>query len=341
MHHLSRETFKTGLSHARTRKTAHDLGDRTAYVGASDIGRCPRQAVLSKTLPRAPGLSSLIRFERGHIAEEIVAAALEDAQPVRQLELAADLPYCPHCYWWDFYTPPEPKNCPVCGDPLAVLPLKAHCDFVFDDDIVLECKSSGLAEIQKSWEMQLQAQLLLYKHCLQKEPSGVILVIDIARGALEITDSYAPDLNMADNLVRRTIAIWEGMAEASYAPEPEAVIFNTEAGPLCGSCDYLRTCLAFAGKDLPTELVDYFEQYADLCRTEKEAKAQKEALRGQILEILTPGKYTAGDLRISLAERNRTSTDMKALAALLEELGQDITTFQRKTPYPVLDVKTA
>jgi CRISPR-associated exonuclease Cas4 len=28
-----------------------ELGDRTEYVGASDVGQCPRKVVLSKTQP--------------------------------------------------------------------------------------------------------------------------------------------------------------------------------------------------------------------------------------------------------------------------------------------------
>ncbi len=40
-----------------------ELGDRSLYVGASDVAQCPRKVVLSKTEPVAQDLQTLIRFE--------------------------------------------------------------------------------------------------------------------------------------------------------------------------------------------------------------------------------------------------------------------------------------
>ena len=39
-----------------------ELGDRTEYVGASDVGQCPRKVVLSKTQP-VPYDLDLIRLK--------------------------------------------------------------------------------------------------------------------------------------------------------------------------------------------------------------------------------------------------------------------------------------
>jgi hypothetical protein len=110
---------------------------------------------------------------------------------------------------------------------------------------------------------------------------------------------------------------------------------------LCGWCDYLETCPAFQGEKLPDELIGLFEDYTDLCRTEKQAKAEKDNLRDKALSILAPGKYTAGDFRVSVSGRSRTNTDIKALSALLTELGQNIADYQSKAWYQVLDVKAA
>ncbi|MCF8036808.1 MAG: hypothetical protein K9K62_08040 [Desulfobacteraceae bacterium] len=341
MYFLTQDSIRQGLAKAQQQETSLNLGDRTAYVGASDIGQCTRKAILSKTSPRAPSLQDLIRFARGHLAEEILASALQDVRPERQVELSADIPYCWACHWWDFYTPAEPAHCPNCGNPIHLVPIKAHCDFVFDDDLVLECKSSPLVGIQDSWEMQLQTQMLLYEHCLQKSSQGVILVMDLAGGALQITDPYVLDPNKVGDIIRRAITIWKGVVEASSAPDPESLDLKTEPGPLCGWCEYLGTCPAFKGEELPDDLVTFFEQYQHLCRAEKAAKAEKDTLRDQVLAMLEPGKYVAGDLRISLFNRSRTTTDIKALGSLLEELGQDITEFQNTSPYQVLDVKSA
>ena len=328
-----------GLAHARQHHTAQALGDRSTYVGASDLGHCPRKAVLAKTTPKTPDLATLIRFERGHVVEDILAGALQAYKPDRQLELEAHIPYCPECRYWSQQPVNGPVYCPDCGEPLRLLPLKAHCDFVFGDDLVLECKSAQATRIQEAWKMQLQTQLFLYEHCRRQNPQGCILVMDPARGALHVTDPCVLDTDMVQGIIQRGIEIWEGVVEASSSPDPESADIKTEPGPLCGWCDYLATCPAFQGEVLPDELTGLFRNYLDLCRTEKAAKAEKDILRDQALAILKPGRYMADDLRVSLFERSRTPTDMKAIGALLEELGQDIADYQKQTPYRVLDVK--
>ncbi len=42
-----------------------ELGNRSMYVGASDVAQCPRKAVLSKTHPAAEDLNTLIRYQGG------------------------------------------------------------------------------------------------------------------------------------------------------------------------------------------------------------------------------------------------------------------------------------
>ena len=52
-------------------QTSAHLGDRTTYVGASDIAGCPRKAVLGKLLPVAHTIKQLLVFDRGHAAQAI------------------------------------------------------------------------------------------------------------------------------------------------------------------------------------------------------------------------------------------------------------------------------
>lgn len=337
---ISINHIAAGLAKARQDHTTQTLGDRAEYVGASDIGQCPRKAVLGKTVPKEPDLASLIRFKRGHLAEDIIAEALQAYQPDRQVELTTDIPYCPKCYWWTAKPASGPMHCPDCGNRLRLLPMKAHCDFVFGDDLVLECKSSNSREIRDSWKLQLQMQLFLYEHCHQISPQGCIVVMDLASGSLKVSEPCSLAMEMVPGIIQRGIEIWESVLGAEAAADPEyADSIKTEPGPLCGWCDYLATCPAFQGEDLPDALVGFFEEYLDLCRTEKAAKAEKDTLRDQVLAMLEPGRYMAGDLRVALFERSRTSTDINAISALLEELGQDISDYQKKTPYQVIDVK--
>lgn len=336
------DDFTLGLADARQLETAQTLGDRTGYIGASDIGHCPRKTILSKSCPKPHDLKTLIYFTRGHLVEEIVSDALSGLNPHRQVELSTDIPYCSQCRWWASHAPVNnPAHCPSCAHPLSLLPLKAHLDFVFDTDLILECKSSDLKDIWPAWETQLQTQLFLYEHCLQRTPQGILLVMDLARGDLDITDPHTLDPNMVPHIVQRGITIWEGMDAATLSSNPEDLPFRTEPGPLCGCCEYLSTCPAFLGDELPDGLVGLFEQYIALCEIEKDAKAKKDVLRDKALAILEPGRYMADALRVSVFERSRTNTDLKALGGLLTELGQDISEFQNQIRFKVLDVKHA
>jgi len=338
---LSINHITAGLLQAQQQNTAQTLGDRSQYIGASDIGQCPRKVILSKITPKEPDLATLIRFARGHLAEGIIAEALQEDNPHPQIALTTDIPYCSQCRWWASRSSRDAAQCPACQSPLKLLPLETHLDFVLPGNTVLEVKSSNTTEIRDSWKMQLQTQMLLYEHGLHQSPQGHILIMDIARGELALSGPYVADPVMAPVIINRAIDVWEGMLDAERDADPEPVGIKTEPGPLCGWCDYMASCPVFQGEQLPDELAGLFLDYLDLCRTEKAAKAEKDTLRDQALSLLEPGKYMAGDLRVALFERSRTTTDMKAINTLLTELGQDLSHYQKQTPYKVLDVKAA
>jgi len=338
---LSINHIAAGLAKAQQLNTAQTLGDRSQYIGASDLGQCPRKVILSKITPKEPDLATLIRFARGHLAEAIIAEALQDDNPHPQIALTTDIPYCSQCRWWAPHSPRDAAQCPACQSPLKLLPLEAHLDFVLPGNTVLEVKSSNTTEIRDSWKMQLQTQMLLYEHRLHQSPQGYILVMDIARGELALSGPYVADPVMAPDIVNRAIDVWEGMLEAERDTAPESVDIKTEPSPLCSFCGYLASCPAFQGGELPSDLIDFFEKYMEACKAEKDAKAKKSAMRDQVLSLLVPGRYKAGAVRVSLFERSRTSVDLEALSALLDELGQDINAYQKKSSYKVLDVKAA
>ena len=120
-----------------------ELGNRTEYVGASDVGQCPRKVVLSKTQPVPHDLQTLIRFERGNLVERIVENALNHAgiQYNSQVEVVH----------------PEFNH------------LKAHLDFMFsrqNEIAILEAKSvSNIPDAPyPSWIQQIHFQMG-YLHC--------------------------------------------------------------------------------------------------------------------------------------------------------------------------------
>ncbi len=325
---LNLETFHTGLQTAQILETEATLGDRSLYIGASDIAQCPRKVVNSKTNPKPHNLQTLIRFKRGHIAEDIISEALHAFPHERQMVLMQALSYCPLCNWYS----PDKTRCPICGKPATSLPLNAHCDFVFPDHTILEVKTTSLPGIQKSWEMQLQAQMYLYYELYGKVPQGYILTMDIAEGTLNLSEPYSLDEAAADEIIARAITLWEALKTKNREPE-------TEPSPLCCVCEYLRDCPAFSGSALPGEVEPLIAEYHSSGLAEKDAARNKSRLRSAILNMLQPGKYQAGDFKVSLSQRSRTSIDNKAIAALLQELGQDIKKYQSRSTYPVLDIK--
>ncbi len=111
------------LAHQHTERT---LGDRSTYLGASDVAGCPRRVILDKLNPPVHDLATLLRFQRGHMAEDIIAEAFAAAGYTnfqRQVEVF----------------------------PNSNSPITAHLDFVFTSErnslkSILEVKSSTNAE---------------------------------------------------------------------------------------------------------------------------------------------------------------------------------------------------
>ncbi len=73
------ETIRRGLQLFAERQTQALLGDRTAYIGMSDLGRyaeCPRAAVANKLSPQPSSLERLLTLQRGHWFEQGVGDTL-------------------------------------------------------------------------------------------------------------------------------------------------------------------------------------------------------------------------------------------------------------------------
>ncbi|OXS27761.1 MAG: hypothetical protein BCS36_13190 [Desulfovibrio sp. MES5] len=74
-----RALIRQGLQTVSQQSTAAHLGDRSTYVGMSDIGQhweCPRAALARKVLPTADSLERLLTLQRGHWFESGVGQAL-------------------------------------------------------------------------------------------------------------------------------------------------------------------------------------------------------------------------------------------------------------------------
>ena len=306
------DLIENALSELSSQHTARELGDRSTYVGASDIGACQRKTVLSKSDPRPHSLAELLRFRRGHIAEEIIAESLEHSRRFRferQFELEETEP----------------------------VPVKAHLDFVFwgrDSVGVLEVKAPRTipSSVYDSWEMQLYFQMGL----LQKETGlpvkGGILVVDLFDGTLKLYNGYRPNDEIFQGLKLRARQIWDAV-NGRGTPE-------METGPLCGYCNYIADCPAFLTDEIP-------ELSADAMKL-RELKDNKKLLdheirqrSQQILKIVQErGPFRAGGEYFTSRQRSYTVTNFAALEEALSGSGmalEDFQTVRQSSPY--LDMK--
>ena len=74
-----RALIRQGLQAVAHKDTLAHLGDRSTYIGMSDIGQhweCPRAALARKVLPTTNSLERLLTLQRGHWFESGVGQAL-------------------------------------------------------------------------------------------------------------------------------------------------------------------------------------------------------------------------------------------------------------------------
>lgn len=141
------EVFRQGLQRHGEQQTRTQLGDRSAYLGLSDLARyadCPRAAVAAKLLQQDTSLENLLTLQRGHWFEDGIAGCLgaRSLRFMRQVEIS--------------HSP---------GD----VPIRAHLDMTLVWDAphpavrVLEIKSMETLpkEPYPSHERQIQGQVAL------------------------------------------------------------------------------------------------------------------------------------------------------------------------------------
>ncbi|MDO3380408.1 hypothetical protein [Geoalkalibacter halelectricus] len=202
--------------------SAH-LGDRTTYVGASDIAGCPRKAVLSKTTPEAFSVKTRIRFARGHAAEDLLASLFEAGGLKFERETEVIHPE------FDF--------------------IRAHVDFLFrtaDRIHAIEVKSvDGIpTEPYGSWVEQLHVQMgLLALRNPGVKIGGSIFVIDLNKGEWQEFNSFEPNGAVFNNLLEKGLHIWDAYTQGS--------IPRTQTSLLCGVCPHQASCPEYNLEGLP------------------------------------------------------------------------------------------
>lgn len=306
---------RNGMQKMNSRRTEETLGDRTAYIGASDLGQCPRKAVMGKIFPEDPDLTTLIRFERGHLAEDMLGEALKNEgfhDIKRQAELTG-----------------ETKN---------GTPLKFHLDFVHQTKnrfAIMEAKSTSPvpSEPYEGWEMQLHVQMGLARMELgdEVEIEGTIFALDMnpkeCSSPYGVWNQYRPDPELYQALMDEADTIYRAVREYKSSGNLSDDL-SRRPGPLCGFCPYLDGCPSFEGEQLD-ELAPQVEEYADLQARkkllDKEITGKKEELKavlrqkGWVSVSLEDG--TVKKLKVNTKTSRRT--DFKALREALSGYNED------------------
>lgn len=343
--HLAR-----GLVRHGELKTKADLGDRSAYVGLSDVGRaitCLRAAVAGKLktpMPDRPILDALRRqlvLQRGHWLEAGLESAFRanGANLVSQLEIIAPGP----------------------------LPLRAHVDFTFvgaaDRPVIriLELKSTEHLPrtLYPGYEAQIHGQVgllaelwsqpvfaaqglhgqtfpQLCRHLFGIDLPDRVEEVDLEGWVLclSMADArpfgpYRPDPTML-NLCRRTAhRLWQGVQDVKVG-RTRLDDLDTCAGfhPLCDWCDHAEGCPKFTADPvndpaLDMELAEFSRLKAQKAALDAEADAIESRIR-RFCGHAKSGWLSTGTFRFRTTQiAGRKTIDSGILrAALANRLGE-------------------
>ena len=273
------EAFLARAIPAHQQTASAHLGDRSVYVGASDIVGCPRKAALSKLHPVLHDIQTLLRFARGHAAQAMYAEFFTAGGALFEEEVEVRHPRIPE--------------------------IMCHIDFLFHGTRqhkrlhVVEVKSTdGIPyEPYGSWVEQLHVQMGLLK--LEVDPeieiSGSVLAVDLNKGIYQEFNSFTPNDVLFTHLEKKGQHILAAMRGEC---EPD-----TEPGPLCGFCPYRSGCQAHAGaQPIPVEILTCADAYERLQRQKETLEAGMEVLRNDILDYIgTTMSFRGQDGELSIA----------------------------------------
>ena len=285
------------------------LGDRSTYIGSSDIGGCLRKSYLDKTsstFSKELKEEQALIFMRGHVAEMILQKAL-NSKGIRykyQLEVSS-----------------------------KELPIKTHPDFVVtskSDVVVIECKStSNLPDTPyASWVMQIQLQMHILKEHFNKAPRGYIVALELNSGQLkEYQVEYQKEL--AEIAIDRAKTLWNAL-QNNEEPEAEEQLY-------CSKCPHRGNCPIFQAEEITSqEVVSSIEELKKLEDEKKELDKKIKSLKADLEAYFAEKgikKAKVGEILATLTSsssfKSLDTTKLKKEAPelyqeLLEKFGKEI-----------------
>ena len=299
---MIKKIIETCLPQIASEKGFADLGNRSEYIGASDVGQCPRKTIMGKLFPQPITIEQQIVFERGHLAENIVHESLiqyclpapQDRKVSAQVEV---------CY-------PNNRN------------VRAHIDFVLEENgvkTVIENKTATMvSEPYESWvEQCIFQQGLLMLENPDSRVNGYVLCLDLKSGKIaEFKVEY--DESVFQNLIERA----EYLLNLLNTQEIDFDAIPTKESVLCGYCPFQADCSAYQDKgDIPNDLQTLIKEYFKINANKKELDKQIDALKEQITAY-GPFKAVTDGIKASYTVSTMMSLDVKALKANEPELAE-------------------
>lgn len=279
------------------RNTDSGLGDRSKYIGSSDIGQCMKKSYLSKIVGEVHDLKQLLIFQRGHVAEGIVRVGLVNNP--KQIGLKEQVEVKGYDQW-----------------PFV----QSHIDFLVsfpNEDVVVECKSisSPLPDNKPrlSWLYQVQLQIKLSQLKTGRYTRGIIVAINVNTG-----DRFAFDIEPSELLLNvalsRASKLWDAVQTKC---EPDG-----ELSDLCAYCSFKTGCstLQKNGEKLPDEVNAMVERLKEISPLEKEVAAIKENIKA-FMEAANIKKGIGEKYSIVMTERKgRESVSIEHLKTNYPEI---------------------
>ncbi|ORJ61317.1 hypothetical protein [Geothermobacter hydrogeniphilus] len=307
------QVFLENALREKSKQNSSHLGDRSQYVGASDIAGCSRKAVLNKLNPEDHDPMTLLRFARGHAAEDLIDGIFRAGGLTPQREVEVRHP--------DF---PE---------------ILCHIDFLFRSNAsgrlhVMELKTvNGIPDAPyESWVNQLHVQMgLLELHNPGLPIGGSILAVDLNAGVWKEFNSFTP------NKILFNAMVIKGRHILSCLDAPEAA--QIEPGILCGYCNHRETCPAFAGETpLPQEVQNLAARYLEKSRTRGELDKAIKNLKNEILAFTgTSFKGQSDTLQVCASEVGPSETvDARRLKEAYPEIYDEVK--KERAGYTRLDI---
>jgi hypothetical protein len=283
-------SLAVGLHKAETIRTASTLGDRSRYVGMSDIGKaadCLRAAVIGKLRrtdphhnldPAQPGdllpfLAGKIRLQRGHWFESGIAEAfrLSGQSVLHQMSAHVRQNNVPIVAHLDFVLvsrsdPPririvEMKSCERMPDTAYA----AHEVQVSGQTGLLETLWNKPCFMAQPGPLRTFPELVR-KTCnitLPEQPENAVIegvILMVSMSGVNIFGPYSPNAIMTGMALSLAGEIWDAVAAIRAGTKsPDDLPVARGFHPLCDYCEWNGDCPKFAGMSAPEMERDLLE----------------------------------------------------------------------------------